>query len=484
MLSRLRPSVPRRKRSDPGGSGGGSVLPTHRVIPAPGGGGGKGGVKSRSSSSSSNSRPPSSRSGVSGHHSSSRRHRPGVIRAVPHGVPPGSVADEGVILPGEAACTSFLLGGAYYPGKDKRARSHLKRAHLKRTLWYRVLCSSRRRMGSSAILGTMCAIYLGGPLLNRILDLGAWLAGRGGGSRGGSPKYRAGAALEELFPDLAGMIRPAEEYGRESKWILKAAEMHRHGFDRGGEQYGGGSRYGAPNERMELLGDVDQAVSDFIHRNDERDDADEMEGGDAAGAEEVDAANGEEEGDDELADDWEEGDDEDLDVADLNKAKNVAGGNVDDGGIDDDDEEGEGGLRPDEDIEEIAQEEADDDSEGGGGEANGGEGDDDEAAAAETIKGMNLRIGVAMSQDGLTWGRVESDDPTDHRRRRGAVRSIRPQPKMDDGRGADISRRRFIAPLAPSTKNCTPAGREAVAHRITHGGDGAGNALSRQQLQQ
>ena len=29
-----------------------------------------------------------------------------------------------------------------------------------------------------------------------------------------------------------------------------------------------------------------------------------------------------------------------------------------------------------------------------------------------TIKGMNLRVGVAMSQDGLTWGRVEGDDPT------------------------------------------------------------------------
>mmetsp|Transcript_19088 Transcript_19088/g.28791 ORF Transcript_19088/g.28791 Transcript_19088/m.28791 type:complete len:482 (+) Transcript_19088:133-1578(+) len=30
----------------------------------------------------------------------------------------------------------------------------------------------------------------------------------------------------------------------------------------------------------------------------------------------------------------------------------------------------------------------------------------------KTIKGMTFRIGVAMSQDGLTWGRVEGDDPT------------------------------------------------------------------------
>jgi len=29
-----------------------------------------------------------------------------------------------------------------------------------------------------------------------------------------------------------------------------------------------------------------------------------------------------------------------------------------------------------------------------------------------TIKGMNLKIGAAISQDGLTWGRVEGDDPS------------------------------------------------------------------------
>merc|ERR1712238_305354 len=28
------------------------------------------------------------------------------------------------------------------------------------------------------------------------------------------------------------------------------------------------------------------------------------------------------------------------------------------------------------------------------------------------LKGMHMRIGVAVSQDGKTWGRVEGDDPT------------------------------------------------------------------------
>ena len=29
-----------------------------------------------------------------------------------------------------------------------------------------------------------------------------------------------------------------------------------------------------------------------------------------------------------------------------------------------------------------------------------------------TIKGMSMKIGVAVSQDGITWGRVEGDDPS------------------------------------------------------------------------
>mmetsp|Transcript_9894 Transcript_9894/g.15226 ORF Transcript_9894/g.15226 Transcript_9894/m.15226 type:complete len:456 (-) Transcript_9894:51-1418(-) len=35
-----------------------------------------------------------------------------------------------------------------------------------------------------------------------------------------------------------------------------------------------------------------------------------------------------------------------------------------------------------------------------------------EASASAKIKGMKLKIGVALSQDGITWGRVEGDDPS------------------------------------------------------------------------
>lgn len=36
----------------------------------------------------------------------------------------------------------------------------------------------------------------------------------------------------------------------------------------------------------------------------------------------------------------------------------------------------------------------------------------DAVPADATIQGMKMRIGVAVSQDGVTWGRVEGDDPT------------------------------------------------------------------------
>ena len=35
-----------------------------------------------------------------------------------------------------------------------------------------------------------------------------------------------------------------------------------------------------------------------------------------------------------------------------------------------------------------------------------------ESMQDSTIKGMNMKIGVAVSQDGITWGKVEGDDPT------------------------------------------------------------------------
>ena len=61
-------------------------------------------------------------------------------------------------------CNSFLMGGHYYPGKDKKRR-HMRR----RTLWYKVFCSSPWRKMSSFFL----ALYL--LFWHGIVPFGGWL---------------------------------------------------------------------------------------------------------------------------------------------------------------------------------------------------------------------------------------------------------------------------------------------------------------------
>lgn len=87
-----------------------------------------------------------------------------------------------------------------------------------------------------------------------------------------------------------------------------------------------------------------------------------------------------------------------------------------------------------------------------------------------TIKGMNLRIGVAMSQDGLTWGRVEGDDPT------GAI--MAPFVKSDPNQKwmtAAAGYRDDDLSLLELDEELYCGWPEVVVH---HTGEGAGNALS------
>ncbi len=73
-------------------------------------------------------------------------------------------------------CTNFLMGGQYYPGKDKK-RNILR----KKTLWYRCFCSTKMRMlGSIAICAYLVVSFALVPLLDVINDYGHSLASKGG----------------------------------------------------------------------------------------------------------------------------------------------------------------------------------------------------------------------------------------------------------------------------------------------------------------
>ena len=60
-------------------------------------------------------------------------------------------------------CSNFLMGGQYYPGKDKK-RNFLRR----KTLWHRIFCSSKIRMVASI---TVCTYFLVVCMLIPTLDV-------------------------------------------------------------------------------------------------------------------------------------------------------------------------------------------------------------------------------------------------------------------------------------------------------------------------
>lgn len=79
------------------------------------------------------------------------------------------------INPNAVGCTTFLMGGQYYPGKDKN-RLHLRR----KTLWYRICWSSPFRKILSAILVVyLLIVYVLNPALNTVLRYGDILSHHG-----------------------------------------------------------------------------------------------------------------------------------------------------------------------------------------------------------------------------------------------------------------------------------------------------------------
>lgn len=76
--------------------------------------------------------------------------------------------------PGSSTCNSFLLGGHYYPGKDKKAK-HLRQ----RTWWYRIFCSSTWRTILSLVFVSYLLLWqVLVPTVDVVLFYGKMLAGK------------------------------------------------------------------------------------------------------------------------------------------------------------------------------------------------------------------------------------------------------------------------------------------------------------------
>jgi hypothetical protein len=80
---------------------------------------------------------------------------------------------------GQTICNSFLLGGAYYEGKDKRKRRAFH--PRQKSLWYRVLCATPGRVGATTLIITYLAWRFAiVPMTHSVLNWGRYLSQDGG----------------------------------------------------------------------------------------------------------------------------------------------------------------------------------------------------------------------------------------------------------------------------------------------------------------
>jgi Glycosyl-transferase for dystroglycan len=116
-------------------------------------------------------------------------------------------------------CTSFLLGGQYYPGKDKK-----RRIMSRKTLWYRIFCSSPTRKLLSWVVVSYALFRLVGWLFwsgdDRMVGTDGvstiWnfptltlMFGNGGGNQGGNS--RSAGILERLQFDTSLQLLPIRQ---------------------------------------------------------------------------------------------------------------------------------------------------------------------------------------------------------------------------------------------------------------------------------
>mmetsp|Transcript_18857 Transcript_18857/g.46718 ORF Transcript_18857/g.46718 Transcript_18857/m.46718 type:complete len:635 (+) Transcript_18857:73-1977(+) len=91
-------------------------------------------------------------------------------------------------------CNSFLMGGHYYPGKDKKRR-HMRR----KTLWYKLFCSSPWKRTLSFFITSYLAFFYGlVPLGEWLVQVGSWMSP--GGNHGSNTNWLQYDSTLEIPP--------------------------------------------------------------------------------------------------------------------------------------------------------------------------------------------------------------------------------------------------------------------------------------------
>jgi len=147
-------------------------------------------------------------------------------------------------------CNKFLLGGSYYPGKDKK-----RRHHRRRTVWHRIFCSSPGRIAVTTILGAYVVIWhVLIPFGSLVLYYGNVLSGRTFGAASMHLAVRADWLLRERTLQLSSL--------EQEQAVVGATQMERERIYHEGAE--------GQETRIKIL---EKIAPDWWHRNDPPDES-------------------------------------------------------------------------------------------------------------------------------------------------------------------------------------------------------------------
>ena len=154
--------------------------------------------------------------------------------------------------PSAMTCNNFLMGGHYYPGKDKKRR-HMRR----RTLWYRTFCSSPwRKVCSFLVMAYVLIWHVLVPTTVWLLEVGQRLSSDNP-STGASFLTKSDRLLTSggwLLYDKTLLIPDSLE--EEQARVIQIASQRAHT---------------STKQRKKRLRLLDQIAPEFFHRNDPQD---------------------------------------------------------------------------------------------------------------------------------------------------------------------------------------------------------------------
>ena len=116
-------------------------------------------------------------------------------------------------LPTSRTCNNFLMGGNYYPGKDKKRRNMRRR-----TLWYKIFCSTPwRKVSSTLLISYIIVWHILVPATEWILQVGSDLSSNSASAKhplGDWLQYDATLVVPSLSEERKVVIRATSERAR------------------------------------------------------------------------------------------------------------------------------------------------------------------------------------------------------------------------------------------------------------------------------